>query len=570
MPSLSQSLQDHDLGHLNIIAELWGFQLDAPDARVGVEVLSVKLLDQQLLSEEIADLPEDARMAIDDLLYNKGRLPWALFTRRYGTVREMGAARRDREQPYRNPISPAEVLWYRGLVARAFFDAPGGAKEFAYIPDDLLSLLPSHPAQALSPPGRPASLAERAHPILATDVILDHACKLLAGLRLGMPGEKVESLTLPWHTSAPAPSPLPLSHEALIALLSAANLLDTNQEPLPEPVRAFLEAGRGEALAQLFQAWLTSTSFNDLRLIPHLQAEGKWENNPLTTRQAILGFLASLPSDSWWSLKAFIAAVQEAHPDFQRPAGDYDSWFIRDRRSGEFLRGYEHWMDVDGMLIRFMISGPLHWLGVLDLASPTPLEAQSNLNGSVSDQYGGQVSAFRLSNWGKALLDGLVPAGLPPEDEAISVSSDARLRVPRLAPRPGRYLIARLCTWEGEKDGVYLYRVTPASLAHARQGGLTTGHLISLLRRQAQAVPPSLVKALERWETHGTEARFERVLVLRLSTPEMLQRLRSSRAARFLGDPLGPTTVIVKPGAASKVLSILAEMGYLGEAELVD
>ena len=50
----------------------------------------------------------------------------------------------------------------------------------------------------------------------------------------------------------------------------------------------------------------------------------------------------------------------------------------------------------------------------------------------------------------------------------------------------------------------------------------------------------------------------------------MLQRLRSSRAARFLGDPLGPTTVIVKPGAASKVLSILAEMGYLGEAELVD
>jgi hypothetical protein len=44
-----------------------------------------------------------------------------------------------------------------------------------------------------------------------------------------------------------------------------------------------------------------------------------------------------------------------------------------------------------------------------------------------------------------------------------------------------------------------------------------------------------------------------------------LQRLRESKAARFLGDPLGPTAVIVRPGAQGKVLAALAEMGYLGE-----
>jgi hypothetical protein len=57
----------------------------------------------------------------------------------------------------------------------------------------------------------------------------------------------------------------------------------------------------------------------------------------------------------------------------------------------------------------------------------------------------------------------------------------------------------------------------------------------------------------------------EQVFVLRLSSPEILQELRASRAARFLGDPLGPTTVIVKPGAREKVLAALTEMGYLGE-----
>jgi hypothetical protein len=50
-----------------------------------------------------------------------------------------------------------------------------------------------------------------------------------------------------------------------------------------------------------------------------------------------------------------------------------------------------------------------------------------------------------------------------------------------------------------------------------------------------------------------------------LGSPDLLQSVRASRAARFLGDPLGPTTVIIKPGTGEKVLEILAEMGYLGE-----
>jgi hypothetical protein len=93
-------------------------------------------------------------------------------------------------------------------------------------------------------------------------------------------------------------------------------------------------------------------------------------------------------------------------------------------------------------------------------------------------------------------------------------------------------------------------------------------HLLALLRRHADAVPPTLVKALERWEQHGTEATVEQATVLRLSSPELLQTLRASRAARFLGDPLGPTVVIVRPGAAEKVLAVLAEMGYLGEGKV--
>ena len=557
MPDLSQSLQGRDLGHLRIVAQCWGIELNAPDARVGLQRLLPAMLERAAVDEVVEALPVAARAALDDLLHNEGRLSWSLFTRRYGEVREMGPGRRDRQRPYENTNSAGELLWYRGLMARAFFDTPTGSEEFAYIPDELLELIPLLESGASPVMGRPASKAEHAHPIPANDRILDHACTLLAALRLGLSLETPEFRKEEWNTSPT--NPYPLTPLTLQALLAAAGLLDDAGVPKPEPNRRFLEANRAEALATLARTWLHSPEFNELRIIPGLSVEGEWQNDPVRARRAILDFLFTVPGKDvstgrlYWSLAGFVAAVYQTRPDFQRPAGDYDSWYLRDLASGEFLRGFEHWEQVDGALIHYLITGPLHWLGILDLASPA-IDAPP--------------SAFRYSDWAARLLAGDAPQGLSGEGELIHVGSDARLRVPRLAPRAVRYQIARFGDWEGETEDAYRYRLTPASLERARQQGLKLNHLLALLRRHTSSVPPSLVKALERWGEHGSQARLEKAVVLRLSNPDLLQALRSSRAARFLGDPLGPTTIIVKPGATKKVMEVLAELGYLVEGEI--
>ena len=93
------------------------------------------------------------------------------------------------------------------------------------------------------------------------------------------------------------------------------------------------------------------------------------------------------------------------------------------------------------------------------------------------------------------------------------------------------------------------------------------GQLLSLLAKNAAAeIPPAFVRSLKRWETNGTEARVEVQTILRLSRPEVLEELRKSRAGRFLGESLGPVTVVVKPGAQARVLAALAELGLLAEA----
>ena len=89
-----------------------------------------------------------------------------------------------------------------------------------------------------------------------------------------------------------------------------------------------------------------------------------------------------------------------------------------------------------------------------------------------------------------------------------------------------------------------------------------------LLSKYSEAgIPPVLVKALKSWEAQGTEARVQSQIVLRVSRPEILEELRKSKAARFLGESLGPTAVVVKNGAQSKVIAALTEMGLLAEDE---
>ncbi len=540
MPDLAESLQGKDLGYLRIIASLWGRELAGQEAQSAILQLKSILLDPAIVEWMLSSLPPEASLALDDLRLHTGRLPWAQFSRVYGEIREMGLARRDRERPHVNPSSAAEALWYRGLLARAFFDTSAGPEEFAYIPDDLLALFPPPSAASSAWMGRPASAAEYARIFLANNRILDHACTSLAAMRMGI--SPVEAFS-----SAMGEE---LTWDGMKGLLSASSLVDGAGKPLSEPVRQFLEAGRGEALALLFRSWRQSMQINELRWLPGLSFEGKWENDPRRARQAILGWLGDIAVGTWWSLGAFIAAIKQAHPDFQRPSGDYDSWFIRDKSGGAYLRGFEHWDEVDGRLVRYLINGPLYWLGVLDLACPE------------GDQ---PVSAFRLSKWSKALLGGDKPGGLPQEKEPLVVRSDARLSARRLFPRSIRYQLARFCEWEKETPEEYVYRINPASLGRARQQGLSVTQLVSILNRYAKAVPPSLVKALERWDKEGSEARLEKMAVLRVSSDEILQALRKSRASRYLGEPLGPAAIAVKPGAMDKVLAALAELGYLGE-----
>ncbi len=548
MRRLLNTLQDLDSGQLRIIAEFWGLEGSRKGLQQTARTLEQEMLNPALATEITESLPIPARQALDHLIAQGGRIPWADFTRQHGELREYGPGKRDREKPWQDPVSPTETLWYRGMIARAFSDTPSGPREFAFIPEDLLEVLPQSPPAALPPLGEPLS----APPIIqaGTSAAVDDATTTLAALRQ-QPCEshlipEPRRMQLSAHLRAPA------ALDLLTTLLIQMSILTGPPfHPDPQGIRVFLEKTRAEILLQLLRAWVASTRWNDLQHVPHLMVSGgAWPNDPLQTRQSFIRLIGTIPLNTWWSLDGFVQSVHEREPAFQRPAGDFESWYLQDVRTGAFLQGFEYWDSVDGALLNYLITGPLHWLGAADLGK---LAIDS------------PVISFRLTGGAAALTDPEASLTIREGTALAKVTTEGRIHIPLQTMHALRYQIARFTDWEALDDEGYHVRITPSALQSAIDQGLQMDHIHTILQSACEgALPAPLLKALERWAVHGTEARLQRDLVLHLNDPALLETLRKTRAtSRYLREPLGDRAVTVREGDWERLRDAAARMGIL-------
>lgn len=549
MPTLHQTLQDRDRGFLRIVAEHWGLDLPTGSALEAAACLSRAMLDREAVAEQVQALSPASRQALAFLMSHAGRHPVSDAERRFGPIRLMGPGRRDRERPWLAPASALEHLWYRGFLGRHFAETPAGPQEFFFIPSDLLPLLPSPDTSPQSPPAAPAATPEWSQP--ASLAAADDATTLLAALRRRaakyLPLEPSRAQQLARFLLQPA------STDLLLTLLLDSGLLSHSpHQPRPEAVRSFLDLTRLQVVNHLFQVWRASTAWNDLAHVPSLASASEvWPNDPLLARSAVLALLSRLPPHTWWSLDSFVSALREHQPDFQRPAGDFDSWYLQDRGSGAFLRGFEHWERVEGALLRYLLSGPLHWLGLVDLGGgsgdPSP-------------------TAFRFSPHAGSLLGAaLAEAPLESFSSAVRITPDAGVLVPRGAPLAVRYQIARFTAWEAMDEHGWRHRLTPSALQAGIRQGLQLSHMRAVLETACHhPLPPGVARAMDRFEQRGCEAHLERMLLLRVARPQVLQELRRTRAtARCLGEEVGPTTVQVRERDWEALRRAAARLGLL-------
>jgi hypothetical protein len=559
MQPLRRTLEDHDLGHLRIVAELWEVDLPPGDSRVALASLVQAMLAPGALEETVESLPARAAEALKYVLEHGGRAPLADLTRLFGPFREVGPGRRDRERPWLDRSAALEGLYYRGLLARAFADTPTGPMEFGFIPSEVLERLPASPPPTQPRLGKPAVDPENV--VAAGMSAFDDATTLLAALRrhpsptADLPPSRQAELR-PFLRQPPA-------LELLTTLLIDIGVLrHPRLRPEPQAAREFLAARPAGALVILRRAWLASHSWNDLAHAPRIAldvarssaaASRSWPNDPALSRSSALALFAGVPRGAWWDVDTFVADVHHEQPGFQRPGGDFDSWYLSDPTTGSSLRGFEHWGEVDGRLLRFLVNGPLAWLGVVDLGLQN-----------------GAVTAFRLT----PRFDELVgrPAaetdvGISEAEAAAEIFAEGLIRTPVDLAAPQRYQIARFATWIDAGPEAYVYRLTPSAMAAAKAQGLTSEQVRAILERASgRELPGHLAKALTRWTRRGSEGHLESTVVLETSDARVLRELQSHRTtSRCLGAALGPTAVRVRPGQIEALLAAATELGILLE-----
>ncbi len=553
--TLHDCLADYDTVLLRAIAERWGIELTTnrqPDMSAEI---AAALVRPGTISEAIEWLTDEEGRALDRLIANGGRMRIHRFEQQAGSIRRFGPGSLAREAPWRMPASAAEGLWYRALIARGFAQEADTAVEFVFVPTDLRPLLPA-PRTALDPfevPGAPDP-----HTMdMGTPEAVDDVCTLLSlayaralGLHAGRLSDTAMGLL-----QVQALDPMEARIDFLFHTSRAAGLLRTQGRSVQmarERARNWLEQPRMQQLRVLWEAWRGSTEWNDLWHVPGIRCEETgWQNDPVAGRAAVIELVGRCPPDTWLSIAGLSQTVRQHVSDYLRPDGDFESWYIRDVRSGEYLMGFHHWDQVEGALLSYMIVGPLHWLGAVSLGFPEGWE---------------KPTAFRITAWGAALLG--YPSAqldeLPPQP--AHVTPEATVTIAREASLSERFQLARIAEWR-VSGSEYVYEITPASLGLALGAGIHVERIERFLERISEgSVPASAMARIRSWASRYGHVRLRKAAVLETRSAQVMDELRAhGRIRGYLRQALSPTTVLVRESDWDPLLHELHRAGYLPE-----
>lgn len=554
MKTLRQSLLDRDMAFLEVIARRWGLVLESRRKEEVLNQLDSALRRPEAVAVTLADLSPEERAALDALLAAGGRMPAESFTREHGPIRPVGPGRLRREEPWRQPAGGAEGLWYRGLIARGFkLETPEA--EVLYIPFDLLPLLPS-PQRAeprfvvalASPPAEQRRGGTAFRQDMCTFLTYLHNVVVRPGPRGALPqrhrSQLVEALI------ERSPDRLALI-EHLARRLGLIEERDRGLRLNRRKARAWLQASSAQQLRTLQQRWRDSPEWNELWRVPGLECQPTgWRNDPLVTRRRLLDWLVRCPAGEWLSIESFVQALKSADPDFQRPNGDYDSWYIRDVATGDYLAGFESWERVEGALIRDLLARPLLWLGVVTLG-----------------MEGGRPVAFQITPEGKAFLSGEEPPCSEPVPPLV-VAPDLTIQAPLEGSLYDRFQVARFA--ERMKDAPpFGYRITSDSLARSREQGIALSQIVAFLERATGGkLPRNVLLLLADWERKADKIALRRAVLLQTADELTLQELQHLPQTRnYLQEVLGPRAALVAEEDWPQLVQTLKKLGYLPKVE---
>jgi hypothetical protein len=491
----------------------------------------VKLLsDRRTVTRALATLPDDAREALQVLLVCDGTMPARRFLARFGPLPPYRPWRADSPPaPWRHPASPAERLWFLGLIF--FVSTPEG--EVVLVPEELRAFLPGPP---LAPAKRPVE-----PPPSTRDPIMDiaHLLAFLQGCDVRpISGRWLAprhlrtlnvALSHPDPTVAAARSELQTGYLRFLHYLAqAANLIAPTMgllKPTPAAWR-WLDAPEAERWQTLWRGWHADLHHPPRE--PTLWARFRLPAEPPFVRTAF-NFLANLPPGNDWILADLLHRLRARciHDGTLPPKDDVL------------------------LLLQNLLAGPMTWSNLVH-SSPLP-------------------SLLSFSSLGAWLLDRSSEPPEPPLTRPAAIhyaEPDLVITPPEPPCRPPlRPLVElALATETGpETEERLVRRLTRERFIAGMARGVDRARTIQLLG-QIAGTPLSapVLEILEHWEAQARALTLRRLTVLAVADPQLLHQLSAERAIHaHFQETLSARCVAVDPANVPRLLRALQRRGHI-------
>jgi hypothetical protein len=316
-------------GALRRIAAAHGLAVDDGTTRADlVDRLLERLSSTRYLSDFIASLPRDEQEALRAARASNGEIRGFLL---------------DRDHP-----GAAEALVERGLLFRTFSVAGPRRGEVFALSDEMRELLPGPPPAELPPMLAEARIAERR----ATDP----AFSLFAlTSTLQRPGSDVHKEVEGW-----SEEPAGWDHQARWSFLrhiahESGLLVAHGSAPLgPAPSLPRLLNDHPALAERLRRTYLHDHGWSDLA---EAGVEGALELADATlVRAPVVQAVERLPTASWVDFRAFAEWLRGTNPEVLREQLD---------ARGRLLLESVGWDQLEVRLMRYIVLGPLYWLGIV-------------------------------------------------------------------------------------------------------------------------------------------------------------------------------------------------------------
>jgi hypothetical protein len=484
--TLRERLADYPPIMLEAIAEGWHISLTDERLEDIVERLAAEMVQPEAVASLLQRLSAPERAILAELAARDQTRSFVI-TRRYGDIRRLGSGRLEWERAWYDPATPLEHLWFLGLVFRDYGIDQDYRGEVLLIPPEIRAFLPAPVQQdktlRVSPAPPPVrtidegdALAQDAFVLLSR--VRNHAIRVHKG---GLPAQEIARI-----------APRLRSRERLRLtflqhLCVACGWIQPNDRlwSITQATADWLREGPTRRQRVLLQQWLRDPVWNELWQMPSLHCESTgWHNDPTAARRALLSYLVRCPTATWLSTQSLIQAIFALDPDFARPDGDYNSWYIRDARTGRYLTGFHNWDNVEGAWLRYLLEHPLRWLGVVTLGF---------------SESSGAPSSFRITPTGGAILG--VTDETDGTTEPMIIQSSMDVWVPEGASWYDRFLLERIARWRGRESTGCHYVLERDSVRTGVGQGITTTQILSFLRRVTQNhLPHKVISLVKTWE----------------------------------------------------------------------